>query len=119
MAKEITYTVRGHWPFPLDMLRHDQSRAAADADQALIDKMSAEFTEDDSYFADVEINLTSFSKPNTARWESFGWAVPGDAEHAFHKVAREKERHRRALASSALAKLTPEEREAIQWQGVR
>jgi hypothetical protein len=116
MAKEVTYTVRGHWPFPIDMLRHDASRAASDADQALIDKLSADHTEDASYWCDVDITLKGFCKPNSDRWESFGWSVPADIEHAFYRQAREQARKRKELVASALAKLTAEERAAVEWE---
>lgn len=113
MKKSITYAVRGHWPFPTDMLRHDGSWPATDADRDLIEKLSEDHTKDRSYFEDVEIALRGFTKPNTARWESFGWAVPSDEEHAFYKSLRIAERKRQTLISSALAKLTREEREAL------
>ncbi|HTK34526.1 MAG TPA: hypothetical protein VL358_04460 [Caulobacteraceae bacterium] len=107
------YTVRGCWPFPLDMLRHDGSRAASAADQAMIDRLSAEHAPDRAAFEKVDINLSGPNKPNTARWESFGWSVPGDLEHQWIKREREKGRRASALLQSALGKLSPEEAEAV------
>ena len=108
-----TYVVRGHWPFPLDMLRHDLSGPATPADKALIDKMSAEHPADATSFMDVEITLVGACAPNTERWESFGWQVPADTHYAFYKAAKKAARAREELAAKALAKLTPAEREAL------
>lgn len=119
MAREFAYTVRGHWPFPTDMLRHDGSRAATPEDQAVIDRQSLEYAPDRDVFVDVEINLVGPNKPNTARWESFGWAVPADQEHQYYKRAAEAERKRRTLVASAMAKLTDEEKEALRLQEPR
>lgn len=33
---EVEYVLKGHWPFPEDMLRHDGSRPASEADRALV-----------------------------------------------------------------------------------
>lgn len=115
MPKEFAYTVRGHWPFPKDMLRHDGSRAATPEDQAVIDRQSLEYAPDRDVFVDVEINLVGPNKPNTARWESFGWAVPADVEHVMAKRWQTEERERRALRDQALAKLSFREREALEW----
>lgn len=116
MAKEFPYTVKGFWPFPLDMLRHDGSRAASDADHAMIDRLSGDHAPDRAAFADVEINLIAAWKPNTARWESFGWSVPGDTDHAMMKVWQREARERDGLIASALSKLTAGERQAIAWK---
>lgn len=115
MPKEFAYTVRGIWPFPLDMLRHDGSRPAAPEDQEKIARYSADYAPDGDVFDPVEINLIGPHRPNTARWESFTWSVPTDAEHALTKRWREEERERRLLRDQALAKLTIREREALEW----
>lgn len=109
----FTYVVRGHWPFPTDMLRHDVSRAASPEDQGLIDELSQEFAPDLAAFKDVSITLVGFNKPNTARWESFGWAVPGDEDHRLMQQLRKRDSERAALRRQAMEKLTPEEREAL------
>jgi hypothetical protein len=98
------------------MLRHDGAVAATDEDQALIERYSAEYAPDRDVFKPVGINLLSRWKPNSARWESFGWDVPGDEMHQFYKRLRQEERGREALLKSALAKLTPEEVAALDWQ---
>jgi len=110
---ETTYVVRGHWPFPTDMLRKDQSRAATDGDQAIIDRLSGQFAPDRDAFEKVEIRLIGPNKPNTARWESFKWEVPGDTERAAWKAHQQRQRAEDDLFRSALAKLTPAEREAV------
>lgn len=95
------------------MLRRDQSRAATDADRTKLMQLSAQHAYGRAGFEDVDITLVGPNKPNTARWESFGWTVPGDEEHAFWKDSAAREKARQALVASALAKLTPEERDAL------
>ncbi len=112
-APACVYVVRGHWPFPLDMLRHDGSAAASLKDQGMIDRLAGESAPDRAAFKNVEISLAGPNKPNTARWESFGWAVPNDREHAILKEHREAARKEEALVSGALTKLTNAERNAI------
>jgi hypothetical protein len=119
MAKEIEYTVRGHWPFPTDMLRHDGSRPATEADRLMIDRLSQDFAPDRDVFRDVEIKLVGPNKQNTARWESFGWQVPADKEHAWLKRVQEQDRSRRTLIAGAVTKLTPDELDALKWAGLR
>lgn len=113
--KEHRYTVKGHWPFPTDMLRHDGSRPASPEDQGAIDRLSTEHATDKAAFDDAEINLVGPYKPNTARWESFGWAVPSDTDHAFFKRIREEDERRADLAKVALTKLTHEEADALRY----
>jgi hypothetical protein len=114
MTKAINYTVRGHWPFPtIDMLRRDDSRAATPADQDLIDRLSTEHATDPDAFTDVEISLTGPNRPCTPRWESFGWSVPSDAEHAFAKELRQRQEAEDRVFNNALKKLTPLEREVV------
>lgn len=115
MTRLHTYTVVGSWPFPLDMLRHDQSAAASRDDQVMIDRYAAEHAPDDGVFQNASITLCGWNKPNTARWESFGWAVPDDLDYAMTKAFREEDRKARALRDQALSKLTIEERKALDW----
>lgn len=112
-APLIAYTVEGSWPFPLDMLRHDDARAASEADQALIDRYSQEFAPDREVFQPVKINLVGPQRPNTARWESFTWSVPTDTEYAFWKAERARRRADEKVRKEALAKLTPDERRVL------
>jgi hypothetical protein len=113
MTKEITYTVRGFWPFPVDMLRHDGSRAASPEDQATIDRLSGEHAPDRAAFQNVDIILVGPRKPNTARWESFSWAVPSDREHAMYKRWESEAKEEARLLEGALAKLTVAERSLV------
>lgn len=117
MAKaeeQFAYTVRGHWPFPLDMLRHDMSAAATPEDQAKIDLLSADHAADISAFEDIDINLVGHRRPNGARWESFGWQLPFDEEWQRIKRWKAKERERLSLRKTGLAKLTAAERRALE-----
>jgi hypothetical protein len=111
---EISYIVEGHWPFPVDMLRHDGSRAATQTDQDRIDALSTESAADKSAFnVDVQINLVGPSKPNVERWKSFSWKVPFDEVEMERKRERESRRLSQRLIVQALAKLTDEERDAV------
>lgn len=113
------YTVTGHWPFPLDMLRRDQSHAATADDQVLISGLSGEHSGDFG-LKQVSVNLiipdaTRWQRPCVARWGSFGWSVSDadDETRRFYREAKERDASRAALRESALAKLTPEERDAL------
>lgn len=118
MAKEVAYTVRGTWPFPVDMLRYDASKAAAPADQVLIDRLSLENVISlGDLRHPMSINLVGSNKPNTARWESFGWSVPADEMHAFSKELKAEKAARDAAYATAMAKLTPAEKAAVNWNG--
>lgn len=113
MAREHSYIAKGHWPFPVDMLRHDGSRAATEVDQAMIDRLSGDHAPDRAAFCDVEIKLVGPFKPNTGRWESFGWEIPSDEMYAAIKALREKARRDDALFADVLAKLTEDERRVV------
>jgi len=113
MSKTFTYTVRGSWPFPLDMLRHDGSAAATAEDQASIDRYAADSAPDAGVFEPVEVTLVGPWRPNTARWESFGWEVPSDEDWKWRKRLEAEDRREAALRESGLAKLTPEEHAAL------
>ncbi|WP_303758405.1 hypothetical protein [Sphingobium yanoikuyae] len=113
MPKQIEYVVRGHWPFPLDMLRHDCSVPASADDRSAIDNLSQEYAPDRAAFSDVDIRLVGPQKPNTGRWESFGWKVPSDTEHAFIKSLMQQKARDDALFAGAMAKLTEAERRAV------
>lgn len=85
---EQQYIVRGSWPFPLDMLRHDDSKAATAEDQSTIDRLSGDHVNNREDFQPVAIKLIreaahKWSSPNIKRWESFGWSVVPEslAEH--------------------------------------
>jgi hypothetical protein len=114
MAAETTYMVRGIWPFPADMLKKDGSRAATPADQAIIDSLMQEYAPDRSAFEPVEITLIGPNKPNTARWESFKWEVPGDEMHSLIKADRARQTAEKAMLAGALAKLDADERTLVE-----
>lgn len=123
---ERTYTVEGTWPFPLDMLRRDQARAATPADQVLIDRMSGE-TSDAGFGTGAKVAITLIMEsgeptvmrpngrflPHATRWESFGWTVVGDPDIDFERSMKAQERDEEALRRSGLAKLTDAERRAL------
>lgn len=113
MSKPFSYTVKGHWPFPLDMLRHDQSAAASPEEQKKIDRYSTEHATDEHAFEAVEISLVGPCRPNTARWESFGWSVPTDTDFAAMRAWRRRDQEERQAFDAAMDKLSPQEREVV------
>ncbi|NTF18160.1 hypothetical protein G6L37_07055 [Agrobacterium rubi] len=118
---DFHYTVRGSWPFPLDMLRRDGSKAATPEDEAIIERLTKDHAEDrDAIRNAVTVNLVipnanRHMRPLTARWQSWGWDVPDDEEHRAIMAERAKRDRMRKLYASAMAKLTQEEREAFDW----
>ncbi len=124
---ERTCVVEGRWPFPVDMLRSDGSRAATPEDASLIERLSGETTDDGFGLREaVRVTVTMEAGdpvpgrpggrfvPNEARWDSFGWKVisAGEDFEADRRLAALVRRNT-ALRRSGLAKLTPEEREAL------
>lgn len=114
------YSVKGGWPFPLDMLRRDRAVPASKEDQAVIDSLSGPHAPDrDAIRLDHVVKLVikdaGRDRPDTARWRSFGWDVPDDKE--FRQVIEQSAKvgMMESLYASAMAKLTPEEREALDW----
>lgn len=75
MAKSYRYAVQGLWPFPLDMLRRDQSEALTDTDKFLIEDISEDSRPDHIPDREHTIKLTGPNVPNVERWNSFGWKV--------------------------------------------
>lgn len=114
MTKEHHYTVRGKWPFPPDMLRRDGSRPASPEDEHLIGEFSRESAPDRDFLREtVEIHLVGPNRPYTDRWESFGWTVPTDLDHALFKASRQRRADDDKIRAAGLAKLTPEERRVL------
>lgn len=75
---ERTYKVSGKWPFPLDMLRYDESHPTSSEDTILIVQLSGEHCPNDISLNDRhEISLATGSRysPNKERWKSFSWEV--------------------------------------------
>jgi hypothetical protein len=94
--------------------------AATPEDQAEIDRLSAPYAPDrDAIRIDRTINLIIQDagrwRPNTARWRSFGWDVPDDEEFKMLSEDRARRARMETLRRSAMAKLTAEEREALEW----
>ena len=76
----LVYKVKGSWPFPVDLLRFDESAPATSRDQNLINRLSRDRRPHDVSPSDVfEISLVKtgdrFWKPVDARWESRKWHV--------------------------------------------
>lgn len=113
MSKEFAFTVRGKWPFPLEMLQHDGAKAATPEDQVKIDKFSGEHAPDRDVFRDVEINLVGPRKPSTARWDSFIWSVPTDTEYKSFREAGKRSRERKILRDRVITKLSSDELDAL------
>lgn len=74
-----TYTVRGTWPFPTDMLRYDDAEAASSHDQSVIDRLSGENAPEDMSLEELRrsttVTLFGLHRPTERRWRSFGWRV--------------------------------------------
>ena len=90
--RKAGYVVRGKWPFPLDMLRHDDSRAASKAEQEIIDKLSGEFCPDDvDIRCAFDIRLTMATGPShRGRFSNptAGAAAPARTSWATPRCAR-------------------------------
>ena len=119
--KNFIYTVEGHWPFPVDMLRHDDSEAFSEGSQFLIDLYSDDHlncSNREKVYITLIIKDCGNFRPNTARWESFGWKVPDDTDYYMWKNYKENEKIRKALKKSALSKLTEDEIYALKTLGL-
>lgn len=112
---QTTYTVTGRWPFPLDMLRYDSAEPASAEDRQRIERLSVEHPASLEVLREkVSVSLVTELKPyhlsmHARRWESFGWRVVGH-ETPPKRVPKDWN----ALRRSALAKLTADEREALE-----
>lgn len=116
------YTVVGRWPFPPEMPGHDRSEPATPEDAEKIRRLSRPHVSNRAELdEEVSINLVMRDcgrwRPNTARWESFDWKVPGDKLYAAMKADRAEHAKRVADLKSGLAKLTPDELEALEYHG--
>lgn len=77
------YRVKGQWPFPLDMLRYDNSEPATPEMAALVAKLSDENCPDDIDLRtvyEIELHLKfpvrgGLPHGGGRRWESFLWRV--------------------------------------------
>lgn len=112
-GKDLHFSVKGRGEFPVDMLRYDGCRAASPRDQDLIDLHSDAFVDGEH---EIEVSLVipnaSSQLPHDERWASFKWPVVG-------VVAIPDDRERIARLDMTwqglLAKLSPEEREAMDY----
>ena len=82
----VTFTVEGHFPFPLDMLRYDQCYPANETETARMDGAISPFRETNNIAGAPHritlaraVNLSQRDakrwQPTHGRWESFGWKV--------------------------------------------
>lgn len=123
---ERIYTVEGHWPFPLDMLRHDNARALSSDDVTLISRLSGDYTDNGFGLREkVKVRLvmeagksTKFRPggefiPNWRRWESFGWTVSDDDEVEIDLGIKRRVDAEEAARATALAKLTDNDKRAL------
>lgn len=83
----MTYpvTVRGRWPFPLDMLRYCAATPATNADAKLLQRLSGEFAEDEKMLHEQHTVRLKACGPRyiaEQRWKSFGWEVVGHGEES-------------------------------------
>jgi hypothetical protein len=114
------FTVSGKWPFPVDMLRHDGAAPATAEDAAKIEALSRDHCDDPGFMHErhsvvlVITDLNARSRPCEERWDSFGWHVE-NGDLAARRRDAVLSRERQTLRASAMAKLTPEERDAIAW----
>jgi hypothetical protein len=69
-----TYTVRGLYSFPIDMLRYDRSFPTDESETGNI-ATTIPFMSNEVAKEPIEIRLTGIAYPNMRRWDSFGWKV--------------------------------------------
>jgi hypothetical protein len=124
---ERTDTVEGRWPFPEDMLRHDQARPATEDDALMIKLLCGDAIPGDreSLVRVVRVTLVMESGdplpsrpqgrwlPNDKRWRSFGWSVVDVPEITAEREMEAQLQMLRALRVTGLAKLTHDEKRAL------
>ncbi len=67
------FSVIGHYPFPIDMLRFDSCYPQREIDAAFIVECAEH--PDRRYEIRLQTRSASNSVPTIARWASFGWRV--------------------------------------------
>lgn len=72
-TKRIKYTVKGGRPFPIDMLRYDQSWPESETDARVIEAC-LDYAQPGQHRT-VTLLTDSPQPPNVDRWRSFGWDV--------------------------------------------
>ena len=118
------YVVRGSWPFPTDMLRRDSARAASPEDAETIALLSQKYAPDIEAIRtprDVALIGPEWDRwrPDWRRWDSFGWIVVDDPERLADLAERKATTERKDAYRSAMMKLDPAEKAAIEWYAGR
>ena len=118
------YVVRGCWPFPIDMLRKDSSHAASPEDAETIALLCRESAPDiDAIMTPREVALIGPEwdrwRPHWERWDSFGWVVVDDPERLAVLAERKATAERTKAYRSAMMKLDPAEKAAVEWYAGR
>lgn len=118
----IEYTVEGKWPFPLDMMRYDCSVGATAEDLETIVRLSSEHPDKSDLDGKFRVKLvmtTGRFRPGWSRWKSFGWKVIDCSDKtwldsvSYYERAAAEEKRKTELRESALAKLSPDEIQAL------
>ena len=73
MVDMIEFQVVGRWPFPNDMLRHDQCWPSTEMDADTMQAVDAHHSI--SSTGRVVITLRGLKEPNVERWKSYLWNV--------------------------------------------
>ena len=69
------YSVEGFAPFPVDMLRYDESWPATELDAGVMERLGDHVRHGPGVVA-VTVRLATYSgEPTGGRWRSFGWTV--------------------------------------------
>ena len=69
------FTVEGSWPFPIDMLRHDEAHPATEEDSGKIIRSMEPGAEKASIDLAKYHTIKNSPHVTEGRWESFGWKV--------------------------------------------
>lgn len=75
MQRRYKFRVRGHFQFPLDMLRYDQCWPVSESSD-----VPAIYRSIDRDTTQETVELQGLNMPTVARWKSFGWEVVGSVD---------------------------------------
>ena len=106
---KTSFNVTGATFFPADMLRYEDAYPATEHDASLIRTLTSSEPADGR---PVTVSLVCDREAavlHPERWQSFGWTVTALEKSADHD--EERKRH----YASGMAKLTLEERAALDW----
>lgn len=72
-----TFTVSGHYPFPMDMLRHDCAYPASSEDAG---RIAASLDPTSPFYRSLQdVTLRApYGRVTHGRWQSFGWVVTNE-----------------------------------------